>query len=347
MYTAASQVKSLIRRILHLHMSNDTALLHLLGQPGRGGRATMSFSTSHFYLTYQLKCSNAFLKAGTPNRELLYSARIGAAYFMKCRSGSEHEYIVLSVYGKGEKDVEPRLLGWLRCERTVADRDNTPLNHAKALSSTEWSSGHPGIPAQDCITVYNDGYDSLGDVVTKDPTIFCIDFLQERTFEGAPFLRDLAVAADLLTNRSPLYRLRRKQCYWFAGLLFRTIVGPQANDLRMLAQGLTPVPGNDEGHTKSNFVLSRDQPKGTFCTIFNIVTSGEIETEHKELTPGYTQRVQELQTQLAEDRAQGNMSALLEEQVEEERKKTATAEARVEALEEQLRALQAQHTPNA
>ncbi|KAI0644314.1 hypothetical protein C8Q79DRAFT_1120546 [Trametes meyenii] len=338
MPTTASQFKTFIRRILHLPMSSDTALLHLLGQSDNDSRATECFSTDQFRLRYHHSCSLAFLNANAPHRELLYSARIGAVYFMKRRAGSQHEYIVVSIYGKVAGRQGPQLLGWLKCERTVSRRDNTPMNHAKACSanaSTDSSStSHSGIPALDCITVFNDGYTSLRDVVTKDSTVFSVDFLQRGRFENAPFLLNLAIAADLLTHRSPNYDLLRKQCYWFAGVLFRTIVGPQADDLPTEVEGLVPVPSDSQA--QSNLVPLQDLPTGTaigtfrtFRTYFQIVTSNEVEVEYKGLTPDYIENVKDLRTKLQGEKAQGDKPAQLEKQVKDEAQRADAATAQV------------------
>ncbi|KAI0666883.1 hypothetical protein C8Q78DRAFT_428426 [Trametes maxima] len=355
MHTAASQVKSLIRRILHLPMSSDTALLHLLNQHSPNGRATACLSTKTFYLTFCSSCSTSLLDPSAPHRKLLYSARIGAAHLMKGRSGSQHEYIIASVFG---------LVGGRA-------RRRSPDSLAGSISSV--GSSNTGIPAMDQITIYNDGYDSFVDVAgPKGCAVFSIDFLKPGKFEEAPSLLNLAVAASMLTDGNPSYELLRKQCYWYSGVLLRAVAGPRVDDLTLTAQELVPVPGDDHAQATQNFMHHKDVPKGgkvgppsgtfrTFRTIFKIITSDGIEAEFGRLAPDYQKKVTECEAKLQKLEDKGNVSALLEEQVKEERKKTATAEARVEeearktaaaearakALEEQLRALQAQHAPNA
>ncbi|EPT03237.1 hypothetical protein FOMPIDRAFT_90962 [Fomitopsis schrenkii] len=121
-------------------------------------------------------------------------------------STSNHEYLVAQV------DLEGICVGFVRMERTV---DHTRKDGSSLSIASTSSSG--SIPAPDQITICGPGHLSL---VAKSGEMIS----SYKPLDPLPFAA-LVAACSIVSTHEPLYRLLTSQCYWYAGLVSRLLIG--------------------------------------------------------------------------------------------------------------------------
>ncbi|KAH9853965.1 hypothetical protein C2E23DRAFT_884583 [Lenzites betulinus] len=232
------------------------------------------------------------------------------------------------------------VLSELKAERSYDPSDGNPVKNASAdafrtstQSSSSTLSSSPSltamsnrdpIPAHDTITFspHSDSGDKL---------LFGYRFDEA----SAPSLLDLLVAATTLHSHSPDYILLSRQCYWFAGMLLRVLLGdtdvdpevnPGAQDT-LFAPAFVPS-STDTALDTQPVLVGR---AGTFKRLFQITTRQEIDVLYRsEIKQAYQTKYDEVNERLEAPRRQAEEVA---RQAEEIAREVEAARAREEALQ--------------
>ena len=125
-----------------------------------------------------------------------------------------HEFIVVQFRCLTNDNV-----GSLRMERTILTGDD---GSSAASSRTSLASSSSGVTAKDYLTVY-----SATDNVLATNTAQLISHIPTDDGERIT-VADVIAACCVISLKAPEYRLRTKQCYWFAGLVLRLLAGDNA-----------------------------------------------------------------------------------------------------------------------
>jgi len=211
-----------------------------------------------------------------------------------------HEFVVAHISYRGT------IVGALRMERTVEPTDEASVNS----SSVSVTSSSSPLRAYDPITVY-----ASEDVsrATKESQL-----IAQQVFEGNVTIATVIAASAVLTQEYPLYKLRSKQCYWFAGLVFRLIAGdsfmPATRTSRMRA--------------------------GEFASFLNIMQEPELTEQARAMRPIFEAKLRQIEDavaqKLAKERAGAEMQTLLTEaqkQAQEAEKQAQEAERHAQEAE--------------
>ncbi|KAI0729940.1 hypothetical protein C8Q72DRAFT_825826 [Fomitopsis betulina] len=134
----------------------------------------------------------------------LYDCTVSEIRLYKSRGFSSHEYFTVKV------TYLDRHIGTLRIERTV---DPTS---ASSLSITSTTSS-PGYVARDEVTLYSLDQQSTISHQADEIAFYIPDHI-------IPFSAIIAACLEV-TKKQPLYHLLTTQCYWYAGVIIRLMIG--------------------------------------------------------------------------------------------------------------------------
>ncbi|KAH9936463.1 uncharacterized protein B0H18DRAFT_1113847 [Fomitopsis serialis] len=215
-----------------------------------------------------------------------------------------HEFVVAHISFGGT------VVGALRMERTLELTDEESDNS----SSVSFTSSSCPLPASDPITIY-----------TSEDVSHATKGAQEiakQVLEGNVTIATIIAACSVLTQEYPEYELGSKQCYWFAGLVFRLIAG-------------------DNVMTATNPIGMR---AGEFANFLNIMQEPELAEQAEAMQPIFETKLREVEhavaQKLAKERAAAEMQAQLAEaqrRVQEaERRERAAAEMQAAEMQAQL-----------
>ncbi|KAI0351639.1 hypothetical protein OH77DRAFT_1429470 [Trametes cingulata] len=334
-----NSLRAFIRRALGLAMADEITLKRLLDSDLVPLPTTVP--VEKFETHFVKACKNGKEEFG---RDVLSTSRISKVAFYKEEGGSEHEYVVVEVVApdtadmRGETNETPdRVLGALKCERTVAANRNNPRAHKGAVLndvSPNSSSGH-AIPASDQFVVLEKLSTPSGHRLVYAYEFGCP--------EDRPPIARLIAAAAVLHAKYPDYILRSRQCYWFAGVLFRVLVGPPADrlyprvevdfsyayerptDAGVAGQGASQAKGARAGRFKDTFdVVTKKRVEKTVAEIQSDLEEEErtFETNLEALRAKWRAHKQELEDRKAE-------TAALQVQLEERAAREAELEAKL------------------
>ncbi|RPD75963.1 hypothetical protein L226DRAFT_559809 [Lentinus tigrinus ALCF2SS1-7] len=268
-----------LQNILRRHNMDDRPHLSaLMRKP-----ANHACPVDEFRTHYELTLLWAYFKASYPNPPLLSLCRIATIKLVKKKNSSEHEYTLSYLTRDGRSwEASSSRVGILRCERTVSVHDNTTTAHTLGLLRSS-SNGHH-IKALDQVVIL-DPDASAG----KDDDVVYTHHFDPST---APSVSMLIAAATVLNEDSPNYLLLNRQCYWFAGLCFRLLVGRPADDLqanpKMRDQMVVAADG-----------LKKVPCAGTFKHVFKLVTGEEIEQHCARLDDAFKEKILDIDAVLA------------------------------------------------
>ncbi|KAI0916383.1 hypothetical protein AcV5_003340 [Taiwanofungus camphoratus] len=155
---------------------------------------------------YSISTLEQLYVSGDPR---LYDSVISEITLWKLRSLPNHEFVVAQVSYQG------RIIGVLRIECTIMPTDG-PSANSSSVSLTS-SSSSPGLLAHDPITIYTSEDISTA---TRDSQKIAPHILTETVT-----ITSVIAACLVLKQEYPVYQLSTRQCYWFAGLVFRLIAG--------------------------------------------------------------------------------------------------------------------------
>ncbi|RPD60655.1 hypothetical protein L226DRAFT_392313 [Lentinus tigrinus ALCF2SS1-7] len=258
-----------------------------------------------FRKDYALAWTRAFtLHAAYPDPPPLSQCCISTIKLMKMRSTSEHEYTLSYLTNDGLPwDTSTSKVGILRCERTVAERDHNVTGHTRGLLQSSSRGDH--IRAQDRITVYDPDAP-----VGKDA-----DEVYTHNFDSTacPSVSKLIAAATVLNEDSPHYLLLRRQCFWFAALSFRLLVGRPADDLQA-----NPEMRNGMVLASTEQGLTKVRCSGSFKHVFKIVTGKEIEQDCARLTNTFQEKLDQIDAELKDVKDDWEHKGLVLQQKNEE-----------------------------
>ncbi|KAI0816904.1 hypothetical protein BC628DRAFT_1103317 [Trametes gibbosa] len=241
----------------------------------------------------------------------------------------EHEYVVLYV----SKDNVPTY-GVVKVERSV---NSDPLWIAKtstaSLHKVSTALYDGGVPAEDRLWV-NTNTNTEGQInvfaAEPDRCVYAYVYpLQDR-----PSLTRLVAAAQVVHQSQTDYILLEAQCYWFAGVIFRLLVGPNAEQLRSEtpARAMEPLPAG----TDRDFEIAAG---ALFVKWFKIVTQKAIDECCAQLAPAFEAEVQSLEHNIT---AQLSANAVKEAAAAADREGRERAEAERERAEAERKRAEAE-----
>ncbi|KAI0819613.1 hypothetical protein BC628DRAFT_1015430 [Trametes gibbosa] len=174
------------------------------------------------------------------------SIRIDAVELRK-RSGifPEHEYLI--VYISKDNDSAYAIA---KIERTI-DSSNPPnlranVKRTSNIASTSTTSLHDlsrslsnhSVAAKDYLTINPNTEQHLKTFTQGDVAVYSYTYPPR----DRPSITRLVAAALVVHNSQPDYILLSSQCYWYAGVLFRLLVGPNAERLHSAQPVQAAVP---------------------------------------------------------------------------------------------------------
>ncbi|KAI0370878.1 hypothetical protein BV20DRAFT_1051981 [Pilatotrama ljubarskyi] len=171
--------------------------------------------------------------------------------------------------GRAGSDVPVRVrpIGALRCERMAVPEQHDISRIHRGNITYDFSfarSSRSPVPALDCFIPFDQ---AMARRFARARLVYKHTFDQPRT---RPSIARIIAAASVLHDEFPDCIIRSRQCYWFAGALFRMVVGPT---------DLAPRTRNVK------FALAYEHPDGAaktvhagrFVNTFRLVTNQSIE----------------------------------------------------------------------
>ncbi|KAH9847992.1 hypothetical protein C2E23DRAFT_906717 [Lenzites betulinus] len=203
---------------------------------------------------------------------LLANAALGTIELYKqIKNRAEHEYLLLTIVNKTTHlSFAGPPLGLIKIDRTYDHADGNQVFAAASSSSISSSSikdAPASIPANDALILFPT-------TPSDHKGVISVSF----TLENAPSWLDVLVAAKAVHKHSPDYILLSPQCYWYAAMVMRVLIGDQ--DPRILASAQSTEfevafdPTPTSGRTPRTVVPGRE---GTFKSIFRLVTAQDID----------------------------------------------------------------------
>lgn len=299
-----TKLKSFIRRVLGLHMPSILDAV-FGGQGGRFETLSVHRALNSYIITVALIVDGTLSYPDS-------SPRIRTIRLKKCLSTAEHEYILVELVSGNGPLASDVVIGELKVERSYDRVNGNALMNCLADSSASSTISTPSgtdssikepIPARDSATFQPQN-------TRADTTVFLHTFDEA----SAPSVLDLLVAANTLNVHSPHYILFQRQCYWFAGMILRILLGDIDADPIVLPEAVdTPFsPAYVPPTTVSNPAepVEPAQPvepaepvlagaAGTFKKLFTIVTKKEIDSLYnREIKQFYQSKRAEVDEQL-------------------------------------------------
>ncbi|KAI0725609.1 hypothetical protein C8Q72DRAFT_578674 [Fomitopsis betulina] len=140
----------------------------------------------------------------------VYSCYVSKISLWKRKQFPNHEFVIVHFICRG-KDV-----GALRMERTVLLSDD---GSSATSSRTSLASSSSPAAANDFLTIYESTDIAAA---TKDASLVITHAIpEEQHITPAAVI----AACSVISEKEPAYKLRTKQCFWFAGLAIRLIAG--------------------------------------------------------------------------------------------------------------------------
>ncbi|KZT65787.1 hypothetical protein DAEQUDRAFT_731084 [Daedalea quercina L-15889] len=222
----------------------------------------------------------------------IHECIISEIVLWKAKTLPNHEFLIATVKYDGH------VVGALRIERTVMPTESRPVN-ASSVSLTSTSSS-TNLFAHDHITVCCT--DNIALHTTPAQMI-------ARHSPATPINIAYVVAACAVLNKaSPEYDVFRKQCYWYAGLAFRLLVG---DDVMRQLQYNGP------------------QRAGEVANFFSVMKEPELDRHARELRPLYEDKLQAIQYEVTERRRKERRAEDAERVAEEAKRRAEAAEREV------------------
>ncbi|KAI0628938.1 hypothetical protein C8Q77DRAFT_1067239 [Trametes polyzona] len=202
---------------------------------------------------------------------------------------AEHEYLLIDVNDGAESN--PAFLGSVVVDRSFKQDSGT----IKLAGSKD------NVDAIDRI--------EFAPPTNNDLTVVDVTF---RNLSECPLFSTLIIAADVLHTQSPSYILLHRQCYWFAGMLLRVLLGNADPTVTRDAE-LENFEYAYEGHPGGYAQPGR---AGTFKHFFTLVTSKSIdELYQSDIRPAFETRKAEVEQEIENRWAEPQWAELAEQQV--------------------------------
>ncbi|KAI8971261.1 hypothetical protein BD414DRAFT_223107 [Trametes punicea] len=276
----------------------------------------------------------------------LFNLFVTRIKFMKEKAASELEYLLVYVVDRSNNNAEPEVV---KCERDVdtvagaVSQAASSIGVKSSASGTSSSSSSP-LRAVDQFTVRPPS-------PPHDPPA---DLIYDYTFpaDNQPSFDRLLAALSVISSDSPEYILLTRQCYWFAAMVFRALVGGAVQNIRPIAGDITIQPATEGGRAAT------PRSAGTFGGLFQVVTdrqidsvfaasiqepfsaeAGRLRTKVEALLKLYNKRASGRTQAAAEARAQAAKARAeaINAEIIELRARAEAAEARAEAAEARLK----------
>ncbi|RPD56517.1 hypothetical protein L226DRAFT_609988 [Lentinus tigrinus ALCF2SS1-7] len=205
-----------------------------------------------------------------------------------------HEYVLAHVSRREGPSARP--CGILRAERSMPSQklDESALRLASTLSA-QVSLPLPSLdmPATDHVKICGPAEFDEGHIL----------YHAFKTEAEKPWAIHEFIAAGLAIGQyKPNYNIMLEQCYWFAGLVFRLLVGEDA--MRFEATGATVKRMNLKDKEKSRWKWVRRTKPGKFGELFQLVTSKQLREELRALEPRFSTWVEDLAASVHLEEAQ-------------------------------------------
>ena len=204
-----------------------------------------------------------------------------------------HEFVVAHI-----KCGETKI-GALRMERTV---DRSEDGSSAASSRISLTSSSSPVTAKDFITVY-----AVGELNPAECKLIAKHVVKERVTIAA-----VIAACSVISFEAPKYQLRTKQCYWFAGLVFRLL----AEDSNALKNK------NKDGTMRA----------GEFAKFLQIMQDSTLTEQADEMRPRYMEKLQSVEDALSEHLAKEERLKEAERQVQEAKRQGQEAEREIQEV---------------
>ncbi|KAH9848032.1 hypothetical protein C2E23DRAFT_845946 [Lenzites betulinus] len=257
--------------------------------------------------------------------------------YKQMKNRAEHDYLILTIVDRTTvKSFAGPPFGLIKIDRTYNLEDGNPL-FAAAFSSS--LSSHSSLSETPASIPANDAVLLIPPTSTTHKRVISVTF----TLESAPSWLDVVVAPTAVSKHSPDYILLSRQCYWYAAMVMRVLIGEQ--DPRVLPSAQSTKfevafkPTLTSECTPQTVVPGRD---GTFKSIFRLVTERDIdELYNKEIKDVYLALHQDthkkLQQAVAARQAVKQRVEMAEQSAEMAKQARKMAEAELALLREQCR----------
>ncbi|KAH9848243.1 hypothetical protein C2E23DRAFT_844957 [Lenzites betulinus] len=269
--------------------------------------------------------------------------RIRTVRLMKCLGTlSEHEYLLVEFVSGHGRWPNVTVLGELRVERSYDPKRGNPLKKAAAdvFRASSQSSALPAMsdeeptPPKDTVTFIYNRHNA-----SRDKVVFRYKFDEA----SAPSILDFLVAAAAL-NSYPLDSiLPSRQCFWFAGMLLRVLLGDTNVDpkvsrgARSVLFSPAFVPSSTDTALDAEPVLAGRA--GTFKELFKIITKQEIDSLYdSEIKQACELKRAEVNERLEAPRRRAEAARAREQALREETARQETARHLAEAEASRVRA---------
>ncbi|KAI8968647.1 hypothetical protein BD414DRAFT_297503 [Trametes punicea] len=196
----------------------------------------------------------------------LFNLFVTRIKFMKEKTASEHEYLLVYVVDRSNNNAEPEVV---KCERDVDTGAGAVTQAASSIGVKSSASGTSSPSSRPLRAV--DRFTVRRPSSPDDPPA---DLIYDYTFpaDNQPSFDRLLAALSVISRDSPEYILLTRQCYWFAAMVFRALVGGAVQNIRPIAGDITIQPAAEGGRAAT--------PKfaGTFWGLFQVVTDRQIDS---------------------------------------------------------------------
>ncbi|KAI8976652.1 hypothetical protein BD414DRAFT_539197 [Trametes punicea] len=278
-----------------------------------GLEATSESGITRYIDAVVLDMYEATLKDGYVSNKI-GTARIRQVQFMKNVSSPEHEYLLLAVASAEDwdNDIPLGIIRCERTvdpEDETYKRQSGAFLHKSSPSSESMSDSVRPVGARDRFVVcpsYTGSSSASAKVNVKrlfglakkmnrrDPlglgygassfakavlrsgisssiTLYTYDF---PCASNAPSFPQFLAALQAIHNYSPNYLLLSRQCYWFAGMLFRALVGEAVQNLQAQTDATVKHAADADKRVST-------KNAGTFKRFFKLVTGADVDAEFK------------------------------------------------------------------
>ncbi|KAI0628930.1 hypothetical protein C8Q77DRAFT_1067430 [Trametes polyzona] len=201
---------------------------------------------------------------------------------------AEHEYLLIDVNDGAESN--PAFLGSVVVDRSFKqDLATLKLAALKKENVDAIDRIHFAPPTNSDLTVIDVTFGNVSE---------------------CPLFSTLIIAADVLHTQSPSYILLHRQCYWFAGMLLRVLLGnadPTVTREAELENFQYAYAGHPGGFAEA-------KRAGTFKRLFGVVTSRSIdELYQSDIRSAFETRKAEVEQEIEKRWAEGQAKRDLEE----------------------------------
>ncbi|RDX49451.1 hypothetical protein OH76DRAFT_531162 [Lentinus brumalis] len=207
----------------------------------------------------------------------------------KGRKPPYHEYILAHVSRREDPLGRTVPCGVLRAERSMGE-PGKPALKVISIFAAQFSTLASNIPAVDRVTIC-DTSECCEDIVLYRAG------LQSGHDAGKTWAIHEFISAGLAIHAyAPNYHLVFEQCYWFAGLFFRLLVGHNAVDFEVERAAVKRIKGKHGGIWKG--IKQDKHVAGNFGRMFQLLTSTQLREQVPVLQTKFSERVVELERSL-------------------------------------------------